>query len=77
MLTDAYLGIEIRRIRKLLHHHVAEMMKQRVLVNRILHFRYFDEIFQLKALHLKKDEVLDTMYGKITRHALVNFARLF
>lgn len=31
-------------------------MKQRVLVNRILHFRYFGEVFQLKALHLKKAE---------------------
>jgi hypothetical protein len=62
MLTDAYLGIEIRRIWELLHHHVAEMMKQRVLVNRILHFRYLDEIFQLKALHLKKDKVLDKMH---------------
>lgn len=49
-----HLGIEIRRIRELLHHHMAEVMKQRVLVNRILHFRYFDEVFQLKALHLKK-----------------------
>lgn len=52
--AGSHLRVEIRRIRELLHHHMAEMMKQRVLVNRILHFRYFDEVFQLKALHLKK-----------------------
>ena len=53
-LLFSHLRIEIRGVRKLLHHHVAKVMKQRVLVNRILHFRYFGEVFQLKALHLKK-----------------------
>lgn len=37
-------------------------MKQRVLVNRILYFRYFGEVFQLKALHLKKNEATFQRY---------------